>query len=71
MDVGKVLMREVERLARERGYSRMHLTVDVNNQKTIGFYERQGWKKTIDKEHWAGKMQKVLEKSTTKENTIR
>jgi ribosomal protein S18 acetylase RimI-like enzyme len=58
--VGKVLMEEMERVARARGYGRMHLTVRVDNLQATGFYEKLGWLKSSGDSRWAGGMVKSL-----------
>jgi ribosomal protein S18 acetylase RimI-like enzyme len=58
--VGKVLMEEMESVARARGYSRMHLTVSVDNLQAIAFYEKLGWLKSSEDSCWAGGMVKSL-----------
>lgn len=59
--LGKELITETEKLALERGFDHMHLTVSKDNNISIAFYEKMGWKKavTIDKV-WRGKMVKEI-----------
>lgn len=67
--VGQLLMRTSEMEALRRGYSQMHLTVHVNNEKAIRFYEGLGWKKVFVDSNWKGDMSKSLieqQKSTNK-----
>ncbi len=61
--VGKLLMRESEAIARQRGFQKMRLTVSADNQQAISFYERGGWKKVLreDEVTWQGRMEKALE----------
>lgn len=61
LGIGKQLMLEAEKVALERGFRRMHLTVDVNNTNTIGFYEGLGWEKSsMANNIWRGSMIKIL-----------
>jgi len=57
---GRILMEEMEKTAKSRGYCRMHLTVRVTNQKAIEFYERLGWLKSTPDSVWGGGMEKKL-----------
>jgi ribosomal protein S18 acetylase RimI-like enzyme len=62
LGVGKQLMLEVERIALERCFSNMHLTVSVNNVKAIKFYEKLDWHKVMAPNGtWHGSMAKHLE----------
>lgn len=59
--VGKRLMIEIEKIAVERGFSNLHLTVDVNNAQAISFYENLGWRKLNRSDGmWYGYMVKSL-----------
>lgn len=59
---GKRLMAETEKLAVERGFSRLHLTVDINNTQAIAFYQRLGWQKSPTSDGgWHGSMAKCIE----------
>jgi ribosomal protein S18 acetylase RimI-like enzyme len=42
--VGRIIMRDMEERARDRGFNRMHLSVEPHNLTAIRFYERLGWK---------------------------
>jgi GNAT superfamily N-acetyltransferase len=42
--VAQRLMEESERIARDRGFTRMHLTVHASNAPAIRLYERLGWR---------------------------
>jgi ribosomal protein S18 acetylase RimI-like enzyme len=42
--VARKLMEESERIARDRGFTRMHLTVHASNAPAIRLYERLGWR---------------------------
>lgn len=57
---GKLLMAEAERVARERGYGRMNLSVSTRNDQAIAFYEKLGWQKVLVSGEWRGQMMKVL-----------
>ncbi|WP_322506762.1 GNAT family N-acetyltransferase [Anaerolinea sp.] len=58
--VGQILMEESERVALERGFPQMHLTVATDNHKAVAFYEKLGWKKMLDDGKWEGRMIKEL-----------
>ncbi len=58
--VGKLLMGEMERVARARGYARMHLTVNLKNTQAIAFYERIGWIRSQEVSVWEQRMEKIL-----------
>ncbi|MGO8930984.1 MAG: N-acetyltransferase family protein [Limisphaerales bacterium] len=58
--LGKLLMNQLEKVAVERGYNRMHLTVGADNAGAIAFYERLGWTKMMNGGHWGGGMVKGL-----------
>ncbi len=57
----KALMEDAEAEARRRGFSRMHLTVAVDNGRAIRFYEKLGWVKVFQGSQWNGRMVKVLD----------
>lgn len=57
---GKVLMNQAERVARERGFTRMNLSVSIRNHQAIAFYERLGWRKVLAGGEWRGEMVKEL-----------
>jgi ribosomal protein S18 acetylase RimI-like enzyme len=60
--LGKRLMAETEKIAIERGFSRLHLTVDINNTQAIVFYQNLGWQKLLPSDgKWHGSMIKQLE----------
>lgn len=60
---GKELSKAAEAIALERGFSRMHLTVDIDNVQAISFYECSGWEKRLkDDAAWTGQMTKDLSK---------
>ena len=58
--VGKQLMIRAERIAIERGFERMQLTVASWNQQAIEFYLRGGWEKAVGEGSWTGAMTKPL-----------
>lgn len=59
--VGRQLMQISEKIARQRGFEQMHLTVDVKNIGAIKFYEGLGWQKVVaDDAVWHGSMLKKL-----------
>lgn len=58
--VGNLLMAEAEKSARNLGFTRMHLSVQIANQTAIKFYERLGWHKHSNNGSWKGEMLKIL-----------
>jgi ribosomal protein S18 acetylase RimI-like enzyme len=59
---GRQLMAEAERIAIERGFVDMHLTVAIDNFQAITFYEKLGWQKLLAFDGiWHGTMGKHLE----------
>lgn len=59
--IGKLLITTSEKIAIERGFSMMNLTVHPENMKSIKFYERIGWEKSFNHNHeWQGTMIKHL-----------
>lgn len=58
--VGRALMSEADQIARARGFTRMALTVDTDNQQAIRFYERSGWVRVSQNGAWNGHMEKLL-----------
>lgn len=62
LGVGRLLMGEAERLAREAGFPQMHLTVHPDNHQAIGFYEHLCWQKISGEADgvWGGRMIKEL-----------
>ena len=58
--IGKMLMEEAEKAAKEHNIFRMHLSVHPSNIQAIQFYEKLGWKKTIVDGVWGGVMTKKL-----------
>jgi len=43
--IGRLLMNEIEALARQRGFSRMHLSTSADNHQAISLYESLNWEK--------------------------
>jgi ribosomal protein S18 acetylase RimI-like enzyme len=60
MGVAALLMADSEQTAREWGFSEMSLTVAMENQRAIRFYEKQGWRRVHLGEAWEGYMTKDL-----------
>ena len=60
MGIGKALMEHCEKLASQKGFNQMRLTVNPGNTKAIRFYEHLGWKKDMIEELWKGCMIKTL-----------
>jgi len=58
--VGRVLMLEAEKVARERRFEEMNLSVNTENSQAIRFYEGLGWQKVIRQGAWGGEMVKAL-----------
>lgn len=60
LGIGKLLMREAEDIARQRGFREMDLTVSPDNHQAIKFYEGLNWKKFVKDSVWRGEMRKSL-----------
>lgn len=59
--LGKQLMFKVEQIARERGFTRMHLSVAKDNLIATNFYEQGGWNKILDANgNWYGHLEKDI-----------
>jgi len=58
--VGQQLMGAAEAVARARGFAEMHLSVNADNARAIGFYEALGWRKLQRNGRWLGEMTKPL-----------
>jgi len=59
--LGKQLMMETEKIAIERCFSHLHLTVAVDNGQAIAFYNKLGWQKIPAADGaWCGVMMKKL-----------
>lgn len=60
----RLLMEYSERVALERGFSRMGLTVHPSNSRAVRFYETIGWQRETENGVWGGHMSKTIEIST-------
>jgi ribosomal protein S18 acetylase RimI-like enzyme len=60
LGVGKLLMKESEEIARQRGFSEMDLTVHADNHQAIKFYESLSWEKISNNGVWSGGMKKSI-----------
>lgn len=58
--VGRLLMAEAEDQARQRGFSKMRLTVSTDNAQAIKFYESLKWERCYRENSWNGAMSKSL-----------
>ena len=58
--LGRWLMQEAERVAREKGFEAMDLSVHPDNVVAVQFYERLKWEKVFQKGSWQGVMKKAL-----------
>lgn len=61
LGVGKLLMKEIENVARQRDFREMLLTVHPDNHQAITFYESLGWEKIPNNGAWEGGMKKYLQ----------
>lgn len=57
---GTLLMDASERVASERKFERIQLTVDPGNAPAVSFYEALGWLKHCDQGRWGGSMFKLF-----------
>jgi ribosomal protein S18 acetylase RimI-like enzyme len=57
-------MAESERIALERGFRQMNLSVHPTNTQAVRFYERQGWERVLQDGVWKGQMRKQIAHST-------
>lgn len=60
LGIGRQLMVESEKAAKELGFSEMDLTVHPENKKAVLFYENLGWFSNEEKP-WKGRMRKKLQ----------
>lgn len=60
MGASKLLMEYSEKVARDRGFTRMGLTVHPSNGRAVRFYEKMGWQKDAVDGVWSGHMSKIL-----------
>lgn len=58
--VAQLLMEYSERIAIERGFVRMGLTVHPSNKRAVRFYEKMGWQRDMNDGRWDGHMSKVI-----------
>lgn len=58
--IGRQLMDYSESYARSNGFIKMNLTVALNNDQAIHFYEQNGWVKAPENAAWKGAMEKLL-----------
>ena len=56
----QLLMEYSERVALERGFTRMGLTVHPSNGRAVRFYEKMGWKRDMKDGSWDGHMSKTI-----------
>lgn len=56
----QLLMEYSENEARNRGFTRMHLTVHPSNTRAVRFYEKMGWQRDLIDTTWDGSMSKML-----------
>lgn len=61
---GTKLMNACERVAADREFSGMTLTVHRTNQHAIRFYERLGWAKVQHEGRWNGMMSRALSRTS-------
>jgi ribosomal protein S18 acetylase RimI-like enzyme len=54
--VGKLLMLESEKIARQGSFEEMNLSVSTQNHQAIRFYEGLGWRKVSREGSWHGEM---------------
>jgi ribosomal protein S18 acetylase RimI-like enzyme len=64
LGLGTKLLFECERIARERGFTQMHLNVHPSNHSAIRVYRRCGWESVPDQVPWNGRMRKILSSTT-------
>lgn len=57
---GRLLMDSCDRIARERGFAEMDLTVHPENLAGVRFYEALGWRRVAGPSGWKGEMRKTL-----------
>jgi ribosomal protein S18 acetylase RimI-like enzyme len=60
LGLGKLLLTEIESVARQRGFREMDLTVRPENHQALRFYESLKWEKTPTQGAWQGAMRKSL-----------
>jgi len=62
--IGRLLMNEIEAVARQRGFSRMHLNTSPDNHQAISLYESLNWEKIPELRGGKRKMVKQLTHSS-------
>lgn len=65
----QLLMEYSERVALERGFTRMGLTVHPSNGRAVRFYEKMGWQRDLENGAWDGHMSKSIGFSTPETST--
>src|ERR1700752_3351338 len=60
LGVGRLLMRDADAIARQRGFAEMILTVSTSNNDAVRFYESMRWVKVVADDVWRGGMRKLL-----------
>lgn len=60
----RLLMEYSERVAIERGFTCMGLTVHPSNGRAVRFYEKTGWQRNMENGVWDGHMSKAIGIST-------
>lgn len=60
--IGRLLMVETERVAAQRQFRQMDLSVHTDNYNAIGFYEGLGWFRYTEMEKWNGVMKRNLDR---------
>ncbi len=60
MGVGRLLVKEAEKIAAEQGFSEIRLSVHRENERAVCFYKRLGWEEVLINDVWDGYMIKRL-----------
>ncbi len=61
LGVGRIIMKQVETDALQKGFTEIGLTVHPTNTKAVAFYELCGWKRNPESDGiWSGSMTKQL-----------
>jgi ribosomal protein S18 acetylase RimI-like enzyme len=60
--LGRLLIETSEKAAREAGIYEMHLSVEVDNQKAVRFYEKLGWEKVPSNDPTTITMKKSIQR---------
>lgn len=56
----RLLMEYAERVALERSFTHIGLTVHASNKRAVRFYEKMGWQRNIYEGKWDGQMSKAV-----------